>query len=125
MKSDNLKLQKSINSLIQASAYLNDIIGENIDEAKSCINQAVKKIQKQNKKINTRKQNQTENEKWWTNIVSGTAKLAESDFTKESHTKSLKQLQSMIDIEQKTLDNLDNLENKTNTQTTNNDLLNG
>lgn len=121
MKLDNLN--KSIESLIKASNYLSNMAGENLDEAKNHINQAIKKISKENKKTIKRKEGQVqESDKWWDKIISGAVKLSESNVTKESYMRSLSELQSMIDKEQKDLDNLENI---VNTQNNQDDLLNG
>lgn len=95
---------------------------KSVAEARTHMRQALDKINLVQKKQNKAKRmTQNQFEGWWGNIQSGTSELAASPMSSEAKTKSLSQLDSMIEQEKRKIQDLEkNLEKE---QSTPNQLL--
>lgn len=98
----HIQVQKAkaiLNGAIQATLNIapND---KNMQAARSHLRQSINCMDKFIDSETKKKSNTNHFESWWNNIVSGTAKMSQSQFSSEANARSLKKLQSMIDEEE-------------------------
>lgn len=84
-----------------------------VSEAKGHIKQAINKIDTVRKtQMKKKMMKETESQKWWGHIQSGTAAAAISPVSPQTHTRSLKELNAMIDAEKQKLAELEKMANQ-------------
>ena len=108
MKMDQLEKAKGLLNQALSVALHNLGNGHAVQEAKSHMKVALRRLDDVSKKQTRRAQTQqSEHEKWWSNVVTGSAEAATSPVAQEAYQKSLQQLNSMIDVEKKKLEELE------------------
>lgn len=111
MNSNFEQLTKAQSLLAQALSCARSSMtnNTNVVEAKNHMRHAIDKLQKFNRKTQMKKQVvNTEHENWWGEVVAGTVNMANSNISQEAYSRSLKELNMLIDSEKKKLDDIEN-----------------
>lgn len=111
MKSDFEHLAKAQALLAQALGCARNSMSNNprVTEAKNNIRHAIDNLQKVNRKTQMKKQEKaTNHDMWWGEVTAGAVNMPMSNVSQEAYSRTLKQLNMMIDSEKNNLDNLEN-----------------
>lgn len=111
MNSDFEQLTKAQALLAQALSCARSSMSNNanLGDAKNHMRHAIDKLQKVNRKTQMKKQvTQTEHDNWWGQVVAGTVNASVANVSQEAYSKSLKELNMLIDSEKKKLDDIEN-----------------
>jgi len=107
-KIDQLEYAKDLLGQALGAAFNTMPNNRSVTEAKGHIKQAITKldqvVQTQAKK---KSMTQTQHDLWWGNVQAGTADMAHMPTSAEAQQRSLDQLNSMIDSEQKKIDDME------------------
>jgi hypothetical protein len=111
-KIDQISKAKSLLASALAAARQSLANGQVVQDARSHMKVALRKLGEAEFAQNKRKMNAQEHQKWWDHIVSGTAdqmtaKVADQPSAKVAQQQTLAQLNSLISQEEKLIQDLD------------------